>query len=132
SVIPIATALLYSMSGPSSSKSPREPIVHDLEGYTNHFYSVAFSPDGKSVVYGSRDWTVRTWDAHITSPTGPPLKEHIDQVHSVSYSPLGDCVASGSDDGTICIWNTTSDQQAGGLLKNHKGVIFFGCFLSQR
>ena len=34
-----------------------------LTGHSDLVYSVAYSPDGKHVVSGSRDNTVKVWDA---------------------------------------------------------------------
>ena len=33
--------------------------------------SVAFSPDGKSIVSGSYDQTLKVWDAGVSAPTRP-------------------------------------------------------------
>ena len=34
-----------------------------LTGHSDSVYSVAYSPDGKHIVSGSRDSTVKIWDA---------------------------------------------------------------------
>ncbi|CAE7152603.1 unnamed protein product, partial [Rhizoctonia solani] len=89
------------------------------EGHTSSVNSVAFSPDGKSVASGSWDNTVRTWDAHNSSPIGEPLRGHSGWVWSVSYSPLGNLIASGSRDETIRLWDTKTGHQSGILQGNH-------------
>jgi WD40 repeat protein len=69
--------------------------------------SVAFSPDGKRVVSGSEDKTIRIWDAQTGHPVLEPLEGHTDLVLSVAFSPDGKRVVSGSgsDDKTIRIWD---------------------------
>jgi WD40 repeat protein len=66
--------------------------------------SVAFSPDGRQVVSGSRDRTVRIWDVQSTKQI-TLLQGHHGPVLSVSFSPDGAFVASGSRDRTIRFWD---------------------------
>ncbi|CAE7177651.1 unnamed protein product [Rhizoctonia solani] len=90
-------------------------IVH--AGHTNCVNSVAFSPDGKSVISGSSDKTVRTWDAHGSSSIGEPLVGHTWEVDSVQYSPLGNLIASASKDTTIRLWDPSTGKQSGAALE---------------
>ncbi|CAE7193856.1 unnamed protein product, partial [Rhizoctonia solani] len=90
-------------------------ITH--EGHTDWVTSVAFSPDGKSVVSGSYDITVRMWNANSSSPIGKPLEGHSYSVNSVSYSPLDNLIASGSYDDTIRLWDSSTGRQSGDILK---------------
>jgi WD40 repeat protein len=34
----------------------------ELKGHTDHIFSIAFSPDGKRLVSGSNDQTIRFWN----------------------------------------------------------------------
>ncbi|KEP46121.1 tyrosine kinase catalytic domain protein [Rhizoctonia solani 123E] len=90
-------------------------IVH--KGHTNGVTSVAYSPDGKSVVSGSWDKTIRIWDAQSPSPTGEPLTGHSRLIYSVSYSPFGNIIASGSSDKTICLWDVNTRRRLGEPIK---------------
>ena len=75
-----------------------------LPGHTGWVRSLAFSSDGRSLVSGSHDTTVKFWDMQ----TGGVIKTfhgHTSWVCSVSIS--ADCtrIASGSEAGTIHLWD---------------------------
>jgi WD40 repeat protein len=65
---------------------------------------LTFSSDGKSLVSGSDDKTVKLWDMQ----TGGVVKTfhgHTQWVWSVSISADHTRIASGSGDHTICLWD---------------------------
>ncbi|MGB3767803.1 MAG: AAA family ATPase, partial [Phormidesmis sp.] len=90
---------------------------------TGHEYgvdSVSFSPDGKTLVSGSRDRTVRLWDATTGMSIGQPLIAGEDWVDSVSFSPDGKTLVSSGSDGTVRRWNTTTREPIGQPLTAHE------------
>ena len=92
----------------SLSTSPRLRAI--LKGHTQAVYSVAFSPDGKTLASGSRDQTIKLWDVQ-TGKERATLKGHTDPVPSVAYSPDGKTLASGSEDKTIKLWHVATGVQ---------------------
>jgi WD40 repeat protein len=72
----------------------------ELRGHDASVYSVAFSPDGKTLASGSEGQTVKLWDAR-TGQEMATLKGHTDYVSSVAFSPDGKTLASGSWDNTV-------------------------------
>ncbi|CAE6452967.1 unnamed protein product [Rhizoctonia solani] len=109
------------MSHNSPTEDPLGLIAH--EGHESFVYSVAFSPDGNSVVSGSEDKTVRIWSAHSPAPIGGPFRGHTAGVCSVGYSPLGNVVASGSLDHTIRLWDVNTGTQIDEPLSGHTGCV---------
>ena len=75
-----------------------------LKGHQAGVLSVAFSPDGQTIVSGSDDRTVRLWDLEGT-PIGKPFKGHEKWVSSVAFSSDGKTIVSGSGDRTVRLWD---------------------------
>ncbi|MEB3357613.1 MAG: caspase family protein [Synechococcales bacterium] len=74
-----------------------------FQGHQSSVMSVAFSPDGKTIVSGSEDNTIRLWSIDGT-PIGQPFQGHQASVWSVAFSPDGKTIVSGSEDKTIRLW----------------------------
>ncbi|HEY7344448.1 MAG TPA: hypothetical protein VH620_02725 [Gaiella sp.] len=64
----------------------------------------AYSPDGRLVVSGGRDWTGRIWSARRWAEVEEPLRGHNGQVLAVAFDRTGDRIATGSTDQTGRVW----------------------------
>src|SRR5262249_31492236 len=74
--------------------------LHTLRGHTGRVSSVAFAPDGASLVSGGWDGSVKLWDAE----TGHQLDTLAGQGRGfwvVAFSPDGKTLAVGNEDGTV-------------------------------
>jgi len=78
--------------------------------HSEHIYSVAFSPDGNSIVSGSWNGSLQVWDAK----TGEKLRElqgHTGEVNSVAFSSDGNQIVSGSTDSSVQVWDAKKSEQ---------------------
>jgi hypothetical protein len=90
------------------------------DGHIGPVYSVALSPDGRRVVSGGADNTVRVWDTR----TGKEIKRlegHTGRVWGVAFSPDGRQVASGSFDGTVRVWDVATGREK--RIGKHKDYV---------
>jgi WD40 repeat protein len=69
---------------------------------SSEVYSVAFSPDGTSIVSGLSGNSVQVWDAAMGEQL-KMLKGHSDLVSLVSFSPDGTHIVSGSVNNSVWV-----------------------------
>ncbi|KAG9090935.1 hypothetical protein FS749_000190 [Ceratobasidium sp. UAMH 11750] len=94
-------------------------VIHTGEAIN----SISVSPDGRRIVSGSSDKTVRIWDAHTGAAVLGPLQGHSGSVWSVAFSSDGLRIASGSDDKTVRIWDAQTGAALLDPLRGHSNSV---------
>ncbi|OCB90451.1 WD40 repeat-like protein [Sanghuangporus baumii] len=93
-----------------------------FEGHTDDVWSVAITPDGRHIISGSFDGTVRIWDVAAANNESKtvwdvaigqlafsPVKEPR-SICCVAISPDNTMIASGDKDGALDVWEMETGQ----------------------
>jgi WD40 repeat protein len=83
---------------------PEHPILQ-FEGHDGYINCVTFSPDGKLIVSGSLDCTVRVWNIENSEAASLLFEGHEAEVVSIAVSPNGRYIASRAMDDTVRLWD---------------------------
>lgn len=114
-IISIFCSLLFWL-GTTASLSAATLEVAPRLGHTDFVNAVAFSPDGKFILSGSNDTTMRLWEVS-TGKEYRIFKGFPSFVLAVAISPDGRYVVGAGRDTTIALWEVSS----GKLLRSYRG-----------
>jgi sterol desaturase/sphingolipid hydroxylase (fatty acid hydroxylase superfamily) len=111
----LATAVLRQSDGQDTEEYRRlselcKQKCQTLAGHKGAVLCVAVSGDGRHIVSGGADGTVKIWDA-ATGREERTLVGHRGFVHSVAVSGDGRRIVSGSADRTVKVWDAANGQE---------------------
>jgi WD40 repeat protein len=84
-------------------------VVAVIKGHTRTVWSLAFSPDGKTLASASEDSSVRLWGLDGTEPVlrAKPAEGLGGGISSLAYSPDGRYLAFGTQHSVLQIWDVS-------------------------
>jgi WD40 repeat protein/predicted Ser/Thr protein kinase len=105
----------------ASPSARAQPLALD-----DRVWSVAFSPDGQTLLTGIEKSRADFWDLASSKRSAGTLR-HEKAVYAVAYSPDGRTVATGSEDATAQLWDAATHRPLGITLL-HQGTVYAVAF----
>ncbi|MGB8321751.1 MAG: GAF domain-containing protein [Candidatus Acidiferrum sp.] len=93
----------------SSTAPPNFVLDHTLQGHSGWVTGLAFTPDGRRLVSGSWDQTVKMWDVSTGLPVGV-VSNNIHYVQALASSRDGRWIAAENSADSVTIWDTATGQ----------------------
>jgi WD40 repeat protein len=93
-----------------TNKTQPGQLLLTFTGHSEGVRTIAYSPDGKRIISGSGDKTIKIWDAE-TGLLIRTISGHGYRIMSAAYSPDGRRIVSSDPMGTVKIWDAENGQE---------------------
>ena len=84
----------------------------NLEGHEGEVTALLLTPDGRTAISASVDWSIRFWDLQTGKETRT-LRKHCGTINALALSSDGGTLLSSSTDGTVRTWDVTKGKEVG-------------------
>jgi WD40 repeat protein len=111
--------ILWDATRLTEKQEPRITIRGRVPGPS---LNVAFSPDGRTLVTGGEQYTVKLWEVQ-TGRELATLRGHGGDIYTVAFSPDGRWIASAGEDSTVKVWDAHNDYRLVRSFRGHTGVV---------
>ncbi|WP_165233310.1 WD40 repeat domain-containing serine/threonine protein kinase [Aquisphaera insulae] len=97
-------------------------LVRSIVSSMPEIHSLAFSPDGETLLVAGWGGGLRAWDVATGRPSSGDRRPHRGHVRAVAYRPDGLAYATGSEDRTARVWDAATHEPIGPSLP-HQGPV---------
>ncbi|KAI8634451.1 WD40 repeat-like protein [Xylariaceae sp. FL1651] len=103
-----------------------------LKGHVAAVMDLDWSPEGRQLVTGSYDRTIRLWNRDEGQSRDIYHTKRQQRVFSVAWTPDSKYVLSGSDDGNVRLWRAQASQREGIKSARHRQALEYNDALIER
>ena len=97
--------------------------ANTFRGHSHGVWTVAYAPDGLTLVSAGVDRLVRIWDIE-TGRLLRSLRGHTHDIRAAVFTPDGQTLATGSEDRTIRLWNPKTGEPTKLLFTRYDHNVF--------
>jgi WD40 repeat protein len=83
-------------------------LRHEIAAHNNSVFTVAYSPDGRYLLSGSRDAHLKVWEVAVGYQEATSIVAHLFTINHLTFSPEGRFFATCSMDKSVKIWDAAT------------------------
>lgn len=83
-------------------------LKHEWRGHENSVFTLKYSPDGNTLLSGSRDARLKVWDADSGYKKAEEVVAHLFAINHIEFSPDGKHFVTCSMDKSIKVWDAAA------------------------